>query len=209
MGFLFFALHPPLLPHPAAPPALTPPEPPHHSTPQHSSQHSSSHQLITPTYHTASHIQLLRSLSQRLITQHLALTTHGSHTNSSHTSRIQSSNSSQLSHHLKSQHSSQHNSSHHLWSPRGRGWLWRGRRSTQSLLAELLRTCAAAGCRLAGAVHRASWRSCCARGRRWAAAGCGVAGAVHRASCITGARVVAAGPRLAVVWQAQYAEPPG
>ena len=33
----------------------------------------------------------------------------------------------------------------------------------------------------AGAVHRASWRSCCARGRHWPAAGCCVAGAVHRA----------------------------
>ena len=41
----------------------------------------------------------------------------------------------------------------------------------------------AAGCRVAGAVHRASWRSCCARGRRWPAACCRVAGAVHRASC--------------------------
>ena len=45
------------------------------------------------------------------------------------------------------------------WSPLGRGWLWCGRRSTQSLL------------------HY--W---CARGRRWAAAGCRVAGAVRRAS---------------------------
>ena len=30
---------------------------------------------------------------------------------------------------------------------------------------------AAAGFRVAGAVHRIFWRSCCARGRRWAAAG--------------------------------------
>ena len=61
------------------------------------------------------------------------------------------------------------------------GCLSRGRRSTQSLLG------------VAGAVHRASWRSCGARGRRWGR-GClsrgrrstqsllGVAGAVHRAS---------------------------
>ena len=49
----------------------------------------------------------------------------------------------------------------------------RGRRSTESFLAAF---------RVAGAVHRASWRSCGARGRRWAAAGFCVAGAVHRAS---------------------------
>ena len=48
----------------------------------------------------------------------------------------------------------------------------RGRRSTESFLAAF---------RVAGAVHRASWRSC----------GAG-----------------AAGPRLAFVWQAQYTEPP-
>ena len=73
---------------------------------------------------------------------------------------------------LITSHPSQHNSSHHLSqpprhtalitaplltphsSPLGRGWLLCGRRSTQS---------------------------CCAHGRRWAAAGCRVAGAVHRA----------------------------
>ena len=59
----------------------------------------------------------------------------------------------------------------------------RGRRSTQSLLAELRRAWAplARGCLIcvAGAVHRASWRSCGARGRRWPAAAFCVAGAVH------------------------------
>ena len=49
-----------------------------------------------------------------------------------------------------------------------------GRRSTQSLLEELRR--------VAGAVHRASWRRCGARGRRWAAAAFRVAGAARRAS---------------------------
>ena len=39
----------------------------------------------------------------------------------------------------------------------------------------------AASC-VAGAVHRASWRSCGTRGRRWPTAAFGVAGAVHRAS---------------------------
>ena len=41
---------------------------------------------------------------------------------------------------------------------------------------------AAAAFRVAGAVHTASWTSCGARGRRWAAAAFRVAGAVHRAS---------------------------
>ena len=63
--------------------------------------------------------------------------------------------------------------------------------------------------RVAGAVHRASWRSCGARGRRWAAAGFCVAGAVHRASWSScgarGRRWAAAG----FTWQAQYRELPG
>ena len=48
---------------------------------------------------------------------------------------------------------------------------------------------------MAGAVHRASWRSCGAR--RWPAAGCRVAGAVQIASW------------LPLAWQAQYTVPPG
>ena len=64
------------------------------------------------------------------------------------------------------------------WSPLGRGCLSHGRRNTQSLLEELRRAS-----RVAGAVHRTSWRSCSARGRRWAAAAFRVAGAAHRASC--------------------------
>ena len=65
------------------------------------------------------------------------------------------------------------------------GWLSCGRSTTQSLLAELRRAwrpLTVAGFRVAGAVHRASWRSCWARGRRWPAAACRVVGAVHRAS---------------------------
>ena len=65
------------------------------------------------------------------------------------------------------------------WAAR---WLLCGRRSTESLLEELLR----AGFCVAGAVQRASWRSCCALGRRWAPLGRAVAFA----------------------WQVQYREPP-
>ena len=116
------------------------------------------------------------------------------------------------------------------------GCLSRGRHSTQSLLAELRRAWAPLGrgwlrvagavlaaFRVAGAVHRASWRSCGARGRRWAAAGfvagavlrlprdraAPTAGAVHRASWRScgarGRRWAAAG----FAWQAQYTELPG
>ena len=95
------------------------------------------------------------------------------------------------------------------WPPLGRGWLSCGRRSTQSLLEEqaqhtepseeLLRAWPPLGRRFgfraAGAVHRAFWRSCCARGRRWAAAGCAAAGF----------RVAGVGRR----WQAQYTKPSG
>ena len=83
VGFLFFAWHPPLIPHPAAPPhtSITPRHHTHHSTTHHiTSSHqlittqpltllltSNSHHFITPTYHhTASHpnshIQLLTAI---------------------------------------------------------------------------------------------------------------------------------------------------
>ena len=63
------------------------------------------------------------------------------------------------------------------WPPLARGCLLPGRRSTQSVgtSASALPFC------VAGAVHRASWRSCGA--------------------------VAAAGPRLPFAWQAQYIEP--
>ena len=95
--------------------------------------------------------------------------------------------------------------------PLGRGCLSPGRCSTQSFLAAF---------RVAGAVHRASWRSCGVRGRHWAAAAFLVA---HRASWLrfawqaqyteppggAAARVAAAGPRLPFSWQVQYTELPG
>ena len=125
------------------------------------------------------------------------------------------------------------------WAPLARGCLLacQAQYSTQSLLAEVRRAWAppAAAFSMAGAVHRASWRSCGARGRRWPAATFCVAGAVHRAFwrscgahgrrwpaaafCVAGAvhraswrscgRVGAAGPRLPFAWQAQYTELPG
>jgi len=120
----------------------------------------------------------------------------------------------------------------------GRRWAAAGCHATGAVHRAVWRSCcargrrwAAAGCRVAGAVHRAVWGSCC-----WAAAGCRVAGAVHRAllagllrawspmdhswlSCGrrstqsppggAAARIIADGPRLAVVWRGQYTEPSG
>ena len=89
------------------------------------------------------------------------------------------------------------------WPPLARGCLLRGRCSTQSLLAELRRAWPplARGCLLRG-------RRCGARGRRWPAAVFCVAGAVHRASWRSCGAVAAAGPRPPSAWQAQYTEPP-
>ena len=117
-----------------------------------------------------------------------------------------------LSHHtslitaLLITHSSQHYSSHHLSiTPRchitvplitplvNHTTLSCGRRSTQSV---------------AGAVHRVSWRSCCARGRRLARGwrSCG-----RRSTQGLLEELLRAwsppGPRLAFRWQVEYTEP--
>ena len=92
---------------------------------------------------------------------------------------------------------------------RGRRWcrgcLSRGKRSTQSLLDELRRVWlpagAAAAFRGAGAVHRASWASCGARGCRW---GRGCLSRGRRSTQSLGraaARVAAAGAAAAFAWQ--------
>ena len=121
----------------------------------------------------------------------------------------------------------------------GRGCLWHGRRSTQSLLDELRRAWPPLGPRLpfawqaqytgppggvaarvaaagaaaafgvAGAVHRASWTSCGARGRRWGH-GCLWRGRRSTQSLLDELRRAwpPLGPRLPLAWQAQYTEPP-
>ena len=116
----------------------------------------------------------------------------------------------------------------------GRGCLWRGRRSTQSLLDELrpplgprlplawqaqyteppgraaarvAAAGAAAAFRVSGAVHRASWRSCGARGRRWGR-GCLLRGSTQSLLDELRRAWPPLGPRLPFAWQAQYTEPP-
>ena len=100
-----------------------------------------------------------------------------------------------------------------------------GRRSTQSLLVELrfvwqaqcrepsggagarVGAAGAAAFCVAGAVHRASWRSCGARRRRWGR-DCLLCGRRSTQSLLEELRRVWAplGPRLPCVWQAQYTE---
>ena len=86
--------------------------------------------------------------------------------------------------------------------------------------------------RVAGAVHRASWRSCGARGRRWGRGclshggrsirSCGARGRRWSRGCLSCSRRSTQslleelrrawsplGPRLPFPWQAQYTEPPG
>ena len=114
----------------------------------------------------------------------------------------------------------------------GRGCLSRGRRSTQSLLDELRRlplawqaqyteppgraaarvaaAGAAAAFGVAGAVHRASWTSCGARGGRWGR-GCLWRGQAQytEPSWTSCGAWPPLGPRLPFAWQAQYTGPPG
>ena len=167
-----------------------------------------------------------------------------------------------LTHSPHSPHSLTHSHLTHQAGAVQRACLLRGRRSTQSLLAELRRAWPPLGPRLplawqaqyteppgraaarvaaagaaaafgvAGAVHRASWTSCGARGRRWgrgclwrgrrstqslhsclaaagAAAAFRVAGAVHSLLEELRRAWPPLGPRLPFAWQAQYTEPPG
>ena len=78
-----------------------------------------------------------------------------------------------------------------------RGCLSCGRPSTQSFLAAF---------RVAGAIHRASWTSCGARGRRWPAAACRV---THHTPLITAPCTYHISLIAPLVWLAQYTEPPG
>ena len=161
-----------------------------------SSQHYSSPHLSPTTYHTS--LIKPQLITAPLLTppspQHYSHNTHSTpfHTFSSQHYILIIDNSSQLA-----------------FAPLGRGWLSCGRRSTQSLLAELRRAWSPLVVWQAqrtepsgGAAHRASSRSCGARGRRlgrgWLSSepsgGCGargrclaagfrVAGAAHRVLC--------------------------
>ena len=104
-----------------------------------------------------------------------------------HSSNHTSLNSSQLPITDSSTHHSSHVSTHHSSTSRHQlitAFLVAGavHRASWTSCGAHGRRWAAAAFRVAGAVHRASWTSCGARGRRWAAAAFRVAGAVHRAS---------------------------
>ena len=82
------------------------------------------------------------------------------------------------------------------------------RASSRSCGARGRRWPAAAFC-VAGAIHRASWRSCGSRGRRWPAAAFCVAGAVHRASWRSCGSRGRRWPAAAFLRGRRSTEPPG
>ena len=131
--------------------------------------------------HTAHLTHLITTLLTPLISQHSSQTTHLTH-HASHTPHL----TALISNH--SSHTSQHHSSHTphpLLGPR-LPFVWEAQYTEPSeRAAERVAAAWAAAFRVAGAVHRAFWRSCGARGRR-----------LH-------------GPRLPFVWQAQHTEPSG
>ena len=156
VGFLFFALHPPL----SRPPAL-----PHHNSSQHHLSHHNitchiTAPLITPSHHNSSQLitapLITPHSSQHIITQlhcHSSLITAQLIITQLHSTTHHTTCGSTTHHHTAALHTQLHCTTHHT-------------------------TCDStthhhtAGFRVAGAVHRAFCRSCCARGRRWAAAGC-------------------------------------
>ena len=143
----------------------------HHSS--HTSHHHSSH-----TTHLT---HVIATLLTPLISQHSSQTTHLTH-HASHTPHL----TALISNH--SSHTSQHHSSHTPHPPLGPRlpFVWQAQYTEPSeRAAERVAAAWAAAFRVAGAVYRAFWRSCGARGRR-----------LH-------------GPRLPFVWQAQHTEPSG
>ena len=178
---------------PAAPSAFRLP-PPRRLLSHHPSQLITAQLITQPSAHTPTH------------------TTHGSHTNSSHTSHTthgshtNSSHSTQLTHQLAVVWQAQYTepsggAAAHVVTPTGLSCGGKVHKAFWRSCCTRGRRWPAAGCRVAGPVHRSFWRSCCVRGRRWPAAGCRVAGTVHRASwkscCVrghtpTGCRVAAA-----------------
>ena len=161
----------------------------HHSTTHHTSPvtallitpHSSQHYSSHLTHHsTTHHTSLITAL---LITPHSSqhYSSHLTHHSTTHhTSLITALLITPLVNHTTLSH---HSTTHHT-------------------------TCAA-GFRVAGAVHRAFWRSCGARGRRlgrgWLS--CGRRTTQSLLEELRRARPPL-GPRLAFVWQAQYTKPP-
>ena len=197
--------------------------------------HNSSHtQLIS---HNSSHTQFISHNSSHtpLISHNSSHTTHLTH-NSSHTQLI--SHTTHLTH--NSSQLISHNSSHtthltHLisqtcclagavhrafwrrcgadWRRSGRGYLLRGRRTTESLLKELRRGLAPQWPRLLVAWQaqytEPFWRSCGADWRR-RGRGCVLCSRRSTQSLLQELRrgLAPQWPRLLVAWQAQYKEPP-
>ena len=221
MGFLFFAWIPPLLLlRPSAASVRRAAFTTHHSPTSHTSlitaqliniNHLTSH---STTHHSStSHTSLITSppLTAPLLTPHFShLTYHILTSHITYHTTTRHSSTSRTSLIILSQHnSSQLRGQQIAFLVAGAVRLpfaWQAQYTEPPGRAAhaWARPSGAAAFRVAGAVHRASWSSCRARGRRWAAAAFRVAGAVHRASWLGAACVGAAGLRLPFVWQAQY-----
>ena len=184
VGLLFFAWHPPLLPHPAAPlPTSHSPLITSHSSHHNSSQHPFSHlSHHSTTYHTTCH--------SHIITQH--------------------SSQHYLSHHLSQQSHrgwlSGGAAACFVWQAQYTG-------PAGGAAARVVAACPAAGVRVAGAMHRAFWRRCCARGRRLARGwlSCGrrtTHSLLEELLRAAGFRVARAAARVVATWPA-YTGPSG
>ena len=117
--------------------------------------------------------------------------------------------SSHLTHHSYSSHLTHHSTTHHTSLITALLITPLVNHTTLSHHSTTHHTTCAAGFRVAGAVHRAFWRSCGARGRRlgrgWLS--CGRRTTQSLLEELRRARPPL-GPRLAFVWQAQYTKPP-
>ena len=184
VGLLFFAWHPPLLPHPAAPlPTSHSPLITSHSSHHNSSQHPFSHlSHHSTTYHTTCH--------SHIITQH--------------------SSQHYLSHHLSQQSHrgwlSEGAAACFVWQAQYIG-------PAGGAASRVVAACPAAGVRVAGAIHRAFWRRCCARGRRLARGwlSCGrrtTHSLLEELLRAAGFRVARAAARVVAAWPA-YTGPSG
>ena len=191
MGFLFFALRPPL--RAAAAASASAASAASHLTPLILHHLPYTTYLTPPILHHHYHTTHLTPPSYTLILHHLSYTTilhHPSYTTHLHHPSHTTSLTTPISHHLSdTTHLRPPSYTTYLeppilqslleqprraWSPLGRGCRLCGRRSSQ---------CTWSVDFVAGTVHAASRNSCGARGRRWAAAVVCVAGT---ALCATG-----------------------
>ena len=233
VGLLFFAWHPPLLPHPAAPlPTSHSPLITSHSSHHNSSQHPFSHlSHHSTTYHTTCHSHIItQHSSQRYLSHHLSQQSHRGWLSGGAAAcfvwqaqyigpaggaaaRVVAAWPAAGVRVAGAIHRAFWRRCCGAWSPAGPrlAFVWQAQYTQPSggAAARVVKSCCARGRRLAS-IHRAFWRRCCARGRRLARGwlSCG-----RRSTHSLLEELLRAwsppGRRLAFVWQAQYTGPSG